>query len=211
MTAVKAPQRPLSPRLRTPRRSVSRSTSLSSASDDDNPGPRRSVSRSPSPSNASDDDDSEPSKALKPEKLSALIKAFVRFATEENLLRGLDLGVSPSMLPIVQEGNRLALLVECSRLGIDITPDTPDNSTKLLVVLYAWYDNPDSDWKDRRAHLIHLHEWQCPLCNLHGPLPSIEVLQKHVELDHSGGMYLRTRWQMVGDLFHLFLSYESSA
>ncbi|KAG1779412.1 hypothetical protein EV702DRAFT_1087975 [Suillus placidus] len=80
-------------------------------------------------------------------------------------------------LPFMLRNLRKGFLSRCKSLGLDPSRSIPPS--KPVTVIY----NCVSEQQETQTRMT---DWRCPLCDLHGIFPAQQILDAHLQWDHSG-------------------------
>ncbi|KAG1729682.1 hypothetical protein EDB19DRAFT_108778 [Suillus lakei] len=88
-------------------------------------------------------------------------------------------------LPFMPRNLRKGFLGRCKSLGIDPPRSIPP--PKPVTVIYNCIAQITEDrYPGRQETRTTMADWRCPLCELHGIFPAQQILDAHLQWDHSG-------------------------
>jgi hypothetical protein len=157
-------------------------SSDSSRSDPESRSISRSRSRSRSPSSIrslpsqppSETEDSPPADIL--DAVAAPSLPFLRLQ-------------AANRLPFRLRDLRLGFVRRCLAIGVSTARSAP---TQRVSIIYARGEH--CEWAG------HMSRWRCPICDVHGAFPNRDMLQCHLEWDHTE---VAVRWEEVDRVRHL--------
>lgn len=93
-------------------------------------------------------------------------------------------------LPFLLRNLRRGFKIRCHQVGVATTPTLEfDNSVEVGLTFRLLKSSGDVEYSDE--YNTHTTPWNCPLCDLHGRFNTQDMLQRHLDWDHSE---IKTVW-----------------
>ncbi|KAI0698063.1 hypothetical protein C8T65DRAFT_661246 [Cerioporus squamosus] len=104
-------------------------------------------------------------------------------------------------LPFLLRNLRKGFMYQCQRHGIRVAP--PNAPRGAVKVVFKYYletkdsgasSDSSSDAREYQTYVGSMADWRCPMCELHKPFATREMLIFHLSRDHSG---VKASWREI--------------